>query len=62
MPWAGSASLTETTIILPPPPGAVPAGLPAALARGRRGVPVSATLAANEALASRRSRGEPVLP
>ena len=62
MPWAGSASLTETTIILPPPPGAAAPGLPAALARGRRGVPVSATLAANEALASRRSRGEPVLP
>jgi aspartate aminotransferase len=62
MPWAGSVSPTETTIILPPLPGAVPRGLPAALARGHRGVPVSATLAANEALASRRSRGEPVLP
>ncbi len=62
MPWAGSASPTETTLILPPPPPAVTPRLPAALARGRRGVPVSATLAANEALASRRSRGEPVLP
>jgi aspartate/methionine/tyrosine aminotransferase len=62
MPWAGSASPTETTVILPPPPGAFSPGLPASLASGRRGVPVSATLAANEALASRRSRGEPVLP
>jgi aspartate aminotransferase len=62
MPWAGSASPTETTIILPPPPGAAAPGLPAILARGRRGVPVSATLAANEAMATRRSRGEPVLP
>ncbi len=62
MPWAGSVSPTETTIILPPPPGAAAPALPALLAHGRRGVPVSATLAANEALASRRSRGEPVLP
>ena len=36
--------------------------LPAALATGSNTVPVSATLAANEALASRRLRGEPVLP
>ena len=62
MPWAGSVSPTETTVILPPPPGASAPGLPAPLASGLRTVPVSATLAANEALASRRSRGEPVLP
>jgi aspartate aminotransferase len=62
MPWAGSVSPTETTVILPPPPGAFSPGLPPPLASPRRGVPVSATLAANEALASRRSRGEPVLP
>jgi aspartate aminotransferase len=46
MPWAGPATLTEPTS-LPP---------------HRSKVPVSATLAANEALASRRRRGEPVLP
>jgi aspartate aminotransferase len=62
MPWAGSVSPTETTVILSPPPGAFSPGLPPPLASARRGVPVSATLAANEALASRRSRGEPVLP
>jgi aspartate/methionine/tyrosine aminotransferase len=62
MPWAGSASPTETTLILPPPPGAGAPRLPGPLAHGCRRVPVSATLAANEELASRRSRGEPVLP
>ncbi len=62
MPWAGSVSPTETTMILSPPAGAFSPGLPPPLATGRAGVPVSATLAANEALASRRSRGEPVLP
>jgi aspartate aminotransferase len=36
--------------------------LPMALANANGGVPVSATLAANEALESRRRRGEPVLP
>jgi len=46
MPWAGPATLTEP-ISLPPT---------------RVRVPVSATLAANEALAIRRRRGEAVLP
>lgn len=46
MPWAGPATLTE-------PPSLPPL---------RIKVPVSATLAANEALAVRRRRGEPVLP
>ncbi|MBO0823703.1 MAG: aminotransferase class I/II-fold pyridoxal phosphate-dependent enzyme, partial [Actinobacteria bacterium] len=51
MPWAGPASLTEpTTPALPP------------LLGPARDVPVSATLAANEAIARRRRRGEPVLP
>ncbi len=36
--------------------------MPDLLTAGRARVPVSATLAANEALASRRRRGEPVLP
>ena len=50
------------------PSAAAPAGLieptaqPPRLGFTRRHVPVSATLAANEALASRRRRGEPVLP
>jgi hypothetical protein len=35
--------------------------LPAALSARSNAVPVSATLAANETLASRRKRGEPVL-
>jgi aspartate aminotransferase len=62
MPWAGSPGPTETTIILPPPPASAGPRSPAFLHRGCRDVPVSPTLAANEALASRRSRGEPVLP
>lgn len=46
MPWAGPVTQTA----------------PAPLTPRRAGVPLSATLAANEALASRRSRGKPVLP
>jgi aspartate aminotransferase len=46
MPWAGPVSQTA----------------PAPLTSRRAGVPVSPTLAANEALASRRLRGKPVLP
>lgn len=46
MPWAGPAALAEQDI--------APAE--------RNRVQVSATLAANEAMASRRNRGEPVLP
>jgi len=46
MPWAGPVTSTA----------------PAPLTPRRTGVPVSATLAANEALASRRRHGQPVLP
>src|SRR5215467_876569 len=52
MPWAGPASLIEPTVPVHPP----------LLRIGRRDVPVSATLAANEVIASRRRRGEAVLP
>ena len=74
MPWAGPATLTEPTTLrrsAPPLSGSAPAiadtaltdrRLPIALANGSGGVPVSATLAANEALEARRRRGEPVLP
>ena len=77
MPWAGPATLTEPTSIPTPlpldvelpdrralPAEPVPHGDPATSpAPARRDqVPVSATLAANEALARRRQRGEPVLP
>jgi aspartate aminotransferase len=48
MPWAGPAALTEESNL--------------SAGRSRVPVPVSATLAANEALARRRRRGEPVLP
>ena len=72
MPWAGPATLTEpTTLPLPkiksPVRSAAPSTspssrpLPAALTAGTAIVPVSATLAANEELAARRRRGEPVL-
>ena len=59
------------TIVVPPAAGAgVAAALPRAAGRARRAtglplaqvVPVSATLAANEAMAARRARGQPVLP
>jgi aspartate aminotransferase len=46
MPWAGPVTATA----------------PAPLTSRRSGVPVSATLAANEALATRRRGGQPVLP
>ncbi len=78
MPWAGPATLTEPTTLpstsrpLSAPgmsaaphsaaPGHAAGPAPAALAAHGRSVPVSATLAANEALESRRLRGEPVLP
>jgi aspartate/methionine/tyrosine aminotransferase len=64
MPWAGPATLTEPT--------SVPASTGASGASGPESppdssfaplqVPVSATLAANEAMAARRLRGEPILP
>ena len=69
MPWAGPATLTEPTSvrpIAPPLSSAAPVltrrPLPMALANEGGSVPVSATLAANEALESRRQRGELVLP
>jgi len=71
MPWAGPATLTEPTTlqltaIRAPARSAAPTSkprpLPAALSGSGRGVRVSATLAANEELAARRRRGEPVLP
>jgi len=52
MPPAGATSLIEPTTQIHP----------ARLGFTRHDVPVSATLAANEAMAYRRSRGEPVLP
>jgi len=71
MPWAGPATLTEPTSIpgdftrastaLAGTPLANPRFASSGLADAGQ-VPVSATLAANEALASRRRRGEPVLP
>ena len=50
MPWAGPVTTTVTTTA------------PAPLLTSHTGVPVSATLAANEILDSRRLRGLPVLP
>jgi aspartate aminotransferase len=62
MPWAGPATLTEpTSLPTPLATGAQVAIVPTAT-RGRGNIPVSATLAANEALSRRRERGEPVLP
>ncbi len=62
MPWAGPATLTEpTSLPTPLATGAQVATAPTA-SRGHGTVPVSATLAANEALARRRERGESVLP
>src|SRR5580700_5795344 len=51
MPWAGPVTITE--------PSTTPGGFTRA---GTVRIPVSATLAANEAMAVRRRRGEPVLP
>lgn len=63
MPWAGPATLTDPTSLPTPFPAGLRASAATSLAtHGRGKVPVSATLAANEALARRRERGEPVLP
>jgi aspartate/methionine/tyrosine aminotransferase len=51
MPWAGPVTVNE--------PSTTPGGFTRA---GTVRIPVSATLAANEAMAVRRRRGEPVLP
>src|SRR5690349_9267811 len=56
-------SLPALDPLSPPPPFAGPRPLaPVSLAPGGTTVPVSATLAANEALARRRQAGKPVLP
>src|SRR5215469_3156467 len=63
MPWAGPATLTDPTSPSTPFPAGVRASTsPSLAAHSRCNVPVSATLAANEAIARRRERGEPVLP
>jgi aspartate aminotransferase len=68
MPWAGPGTLTDPADTIPPSSRALPGRIsPAPGARVMTAgvtaaVPVSATLAANEALAIRRQRGEPVLP
>ena len=66
MPWAGPAILTEPipTWTPHPPDSGIPGTLFVAETLGtcHDKVPVSATLAANEALDRRRQRGEPVLP
>jgi aspartate aminotransferase len=62
MPWAGPATLTEPTSLPTPLTTGAPAATVPTATRSRVHVPVSATLAANEALARRRERGEPVLP
>jgi aspartate aminotransferase len=60
MPWAGPATLTEPASLYSATQ--YPASFASEPRRARGGVPVSATLAANEAMAQRRRRGEPVLP
>src|ERR1700733_2647947 len=70
MPYAGTMTpaspvLTAspaTTVPLAAPPTAPTVHPPALPPSGAEHMPISATLAANEALAARRSRGEPVLP
>ena len=65
MPYAGTMTPASPVLTAPPAtvPLAVPPAAPPALPPSTAGhMPISATLAANEALAARRSRGEPVLP
>jgi aspartate aminotransferase len=65
MPYAGTMTPASPALTAPPAtvPLAVPPAAPLALPPSTAGhMPISATLAANEALAARRSRGEPVLP
>jgi aspartate aminotransferase len=65
MPYAGTMTPASPALTAPPAtvPLAVPPAAPPALPPSTAGhMPISATLAANEALAARRSRGEPVLP
>jgi aspartate aminotransferase len=58
MPFAGTMTPAPPILTPVPVPRFAPPGVPATAPH----MPVSATLAANEALAARRSRGEPVLP
>ena len=65
MPYAGTMTPASPVLTAPPAttvPLAVPPPAPPALPPAAEHMPISATLAANEALAARRSRGEPVLP
>ena len=65
MPYAGTMTPASPALTAPPAtvPLAVPPAAPPPLPPSTAGhMPISATLAANEALAARRSRGEPVLP
>jgi aspartate aminotransferase len=62
MPFTGTASAASLTLPLPVPSlGAAPPAAPPVTPPAEEH-PVSATLAANEALAARRLRGQPVLP
>ncbi len=61
MPFAGTVKPAPLTLPLTAPIAAPSAGRLAA-PPGTKPMPVSATLAANEALAARRRRGQPVLP
>jgi aspartate aminotransferase len=64
MPFAGTMTPASPVLTPVPVPRFAPPGVPATLHQPAHPpcMPVSATLAANEALAARRSRGEPVLP
>ncbi len=65
MPWAGPATITEPTSVSSGtglPGSGRAASYPPQLRSATGDVPVSATLAANEVMARRRERGEPVLP
>ena len=65
MPHAGQALPAAPTAAPAVQPDPIPDAAPGAAPRSRRGgtvIPVSATLAANEAMAARRSRGQAVLP
>ena len=62
MPFTGTASAASLTLPLPVPSLSAAPAAPAAAAAPAEEHPVSATLAANEALAARRLRGQPVLP
>jgi len=62
MRWAGPTSLIEPTVLIAPTGPTAPPVLPPLLGLSPRAIPVSATLAANEVIATRRRRGEPVLP